>query len=129
MKMQRGFSFFALIFFIAILSAVVSIALKILPPYMDFLTIADATKQTIEQPRVALLRQDVIMGKIDNQLSINNISLSEYEKDAISLRTEGGRLIADIDYSVQAPVFTSEEVEIVVDMHFVRTVEARATDE
>lgn len=125
---QRGFSIFGLMFVLAFLGAIISVGIKVLPPYMDFLTIADATKQTLEQPRMALQRDDKVMSKIANQLSINNISLNSLEDDAIVLRREDGIIYADIDYTVVAPVFQSEEVNVDMNMHFVRTVEARATE-
>lgn len=128
MKTQRGFSIFGLIFLFAILAVIISVAVKVFPPYMDFLTIADATKQTLEQPRMALQSNDTVMKKLANQLSINNIRLSDYEKDAILLSRDNGVMSADIDYTVDAPVFTSEEVNIELNMHFTRTVEARASE-
>lgn len=128
MKNMQGFSFFGLLFLLAILSAVISVAIKIIPSYLDFLTVCDATKQTLAQPRMAMMTQDKIMEKIANQLSINNIRLSELEDDAIVLRREDGELIATIEYSVIKPVFTSEEFVIDLDMHFNRIVEASAAE-
>jgi hypothetical protein len=129
MKKQHGFSIFGLVFMLAILSGVVSILIKVLPPYMDFITIADATQQTLEQPRISLQTQDNIRKKIATNLSINNIQLGAYGEDAIVLRREDGEMLADIDYTVEQPVFEGEEVQMVLHMHFARTVGASVSAE
>jgi len=129
MKRQQGISFFGIIFLIAILSGVISIAIKVLPPYMDFLTICDATAGTLAQPRIAMQTYDQIKKKIDTNLSINNISLSDYDNDALTLRKEDGNVYADIEYTVVEPVFESQDVVIEITMNFSRTVEARASED
>jgi hypothetical protein len=129
MSRQRGFSFFGIIFLIAILSAVVSIAIKVLPPYMDFLTICDATAGTLAQPRISMQTYDQIKKKIDTNLSINNISLGQFGDDALTLRKEDGNVYADIEYTVVKPVFESSDVVIEITMNFSRTVEARASED
>ncbi|MFZ5757504.1 MAG: DUF4845 domain-containing protein [Pseudomonadota bacterium] len=125
MRYQKGMSFFGLAFLLAILGVIVSLAVKIVPPYLDFLTISGATLETIKQPRIALQSDEAILKKIDNQLSINNIKLKELtEEKAITLSREDGTLTADIDYTLQKPVFTSETFEISLNLHFINTLEA-----
>lgn len=128
-KPQRGFSIFGLVFLITILSGVISILIKVLPPYMDFLTICDATAGTLAQPRMAMQTYDQIKKKIDTNLSINNISLSDYGDNALTLRKEDGNLYADVEYTVVKPVFESNDVVIEITMNFARTVEARASED
>lgn len=128
MRRQQGISFFGVIFIIAIIGGIVSIAIKVVPPYLDYLSVSEVTRSVINQPRAALERNDQIMKKIENQLSINNIRLSDYDKDAIKLSRADGVLTADIDYYVEQPVFTSEEVEISINMHFVNSHEASAQE-
>lgn len=128
MNKEYGFSFFGLIFLLAILAMVGSVAIKVFPPYIDFLSISDAVKQTLEQPRMSLQTQEAVMKKIENQLSINNIRLSDYGDDAITLSRDEGTLRADIAYSVEAPVFASEEFAIDLNMQFNRTVTTRASE-
>lgn len=128
MRRQQGISFFGIIFIIAIIGGIVSIAIKVVPPYLDYLSVSEVTRSVINQPRAALERNDQIMKKIDNQLSINNISLSDYGKDAITLSRADGVLTADIDYYVEQPVYTSEEVEVSINMHFVNSHEASAQE-
>lgn len=128
MRRQQGISFFGVIFLVAILGAVVSIAIKVVPPYLDYLSISEVTRTVINQPRAALERNDQLMKKIDNQLSINNIDLGDYDKDAITLSRVDGTLTADIDYYVEAPVFANEQVEISINMHFMNSHEASAQE-
>lgn len=129
MKKQQGFSIFGLIFLIAVIGAVVSVAIKIVPHYLDFVTIADATRQTLEQPRTGLMRQEKIMEMISKQLSINNIRLSELGDNAIRVRREDGNLIADIAYTIIEPVYSNDEFTLELTMNFERSVESRASDE
>lgn len=126
MHKQRGMSFFGVIFLIAIIGSLVSLGIKIIPPYIDFLTVKSATLETITHPRMGLQTNETILKKIDTQLSINNIKLKELEEgvDPITVSREEGLLVAEIDYTVVKPVFTSEEVAISVNLHFVKTLEA-----
>lgn len=121
MRTQKGFSFFGLAFLLALIGGIISVALKIVPPYLDFLTISGATLETVKQPRIGLQTNAIILEKIDRQLSINNLHLRDLEKDAITLSREDGKLTADIDYTLNAPVFTSDDVEIGITMHFTKT--------
>lgn len=129
MKRQHGISFFGIMFMIAVLSGVISIGIKVLPPYMDFITICDATAGTLAQPRIAMQTYDQIKKKIDTNLSINNISLNDYEDGALKLRKEDGNVYADIEYTVVEPVFEGSDVLIEITMNFSRTVEARASED
>lgn len=126
MHKQRGMSFFGVIFLIAIIGSLVSLGIKIIPPYIDFLTVKGATLETITHPRMGLQSNDAILKKINTQLSINNIKLKELQEgvDPITLSREEGLLIAEIDYTVEKPVFTSEEIVISVNLHFAKTLEA-----
>lgn len=124
LKQQQGFSFFGLIFLIAIIGGIVSIAIKIVPAYLDFLSVSEVTRNMINQPRMGLQRNDEVMRRIANQLSINNIRLSELGKDAIKLSRADGKLTADIDYIVEKPVFQSDEMDININMYFATSHEA-----
>lgn len=124
LKQQQGFSFFGLIFLIAIIGGIISIAIKIVPAYLDFLSVSEVTRNMINQPRMGLQRNDEIMRRIANQLSINNIRLSELGKDAIKLSRTDGMLTADIDYIVEKPVFQSDEMDININIHFATSHEA-----
>lgn len=123
MNKQRGMSFFGLIFLIALIGSLVSLAIKIVPPYMDFVTVSGATLEIIKQPRMGLQNTDFILKKIDTQLSINNINLKDLQEDgkAITVTRDAGMLIAEIDYTLTRPVFTSSEVEISINLHFNKT--------
>ncbi len=124
MRKQKGISIFGLAFLLAILGGILSLALKIIPPYIDFLTISSATQDTIRQPRIGLQSDDDILAKIDRQMSINNLHLRDYEKDAIKLTRRDSKLVAEIDYTLSKPVFDSEEYDISLDLHFSKTLEA-----
>lgn len=126
MHKQRGMSFFGVLFLIALIGSLASLGIKIIPPYIDFLTVKGATLETITHPRMGLQSNETILKKIDTQLSINNIKLKELQEgvDPITVSREEGLLIAEIDYTVEKPVFTSEEVMISVNLHFVKTLEA-----
>lgn len=124
MRHQQGISFFGVLFLIAILGGLVSIAVKVLPPWMDFRSVSELTQSTIEQPRIGMQTNDKIMDRIRTQLSINNISLASLGKDAITLSRQDGMLVATIDYLVEQPMFESEEVTITLNMQFNRTHEA-----
>lgn len=128
MRQQQGFSFFGLIFLLAILSGVIMIAIRVVPPYLDFLAVSDATQGVINQPRLALQNNETVMKKIGNQLSINNIRIADLGKDAITLSRNQGKITADIDYYIEKPVFKSDETEISITMHFMKTHEANSQD-
>lgn len=121
MRHQQGISFFGVLFLIAVLGGVLSIIVKVLPPWMDFRTINELTKSTIDEPRIGMQTNDKILDRIDKQLSINNISLKALGKDAITLSREDGMLFVTIDYLVEQPVFQSEDLTITLNMQFNRT--------
>lgn len=118
---QRGFSFFGVILLVAILGGATSIAIKVFPPWMDFMTVSEATHAVISQPRMGLQRNEEILSRIERQLSINNISLKSLGKDAVTLSREDGSLVATIDYVVEAPVFERDSVIININMQFYKT--------
>lgn len=126
---QGGFSFFGVLFFLAILGGIVSIVVKILPPWIDFMAVSEATQSVLAQPRIGLQRQDEVLAKIDKQLSINNIEINSLGDKPITLSRDGGVLTATIDYSVEQPVFSNEEVTININMQFYKTHEVSLKDE
>lgn len=115
---QRGFSFFGILIFLAILGGLVTVMLKVLPPWIDFLTVSEATEGVLNQPRIGLQRNDQVLEKIDRQLAINNISLSALGKDAITLSRQDGSLVATIDYVVESPLLEREDVTINITLQF-----------
>jgi hypothetical protein len=121
MRKQQGFSFFGLAFLLAIIGSIVSLAIKIVPTYLDFLTFSGATLEAIKQPRIGLQSNDVIRKKIDTQMSINNMHLRDYGDDALTITREDGRMTAEIDYTVVKPVFESESFQIALNLHFNKT--------
>lgn len=127
MRKQQGISFFGLAFLLAIIASIVSLGIKIIPPYIDFLTISGATLETIKQPRIGMQSNDIILEKIDRQMSINNLHLRDYEKDAITITKKDSKLIADIDYTLSEPVFKSDEFDISLSLHFRKTQDAPLT--
>lgn len=125
MRKQQGFSFFSLAFLLAAIGVVVSLALKIFPPYMDFLTFSSATLETIKQPRMGMQTNDVIRKKIDTQMSINNLHLRDFEEDALHLARQDGVMVAEIDYTKEQMVFESENFQIALNLHFNKTHEVK----
>lgn len=110
-----------MILLVAILGGIISIAIKVLPPWMDFLTVSEATHAVVSQPRMGLQRNEEILSRIDRQLSINNISLKSLGKDAVTLSREDGSLVATIDYLVEKPVFERDSITITINMQFYKT--------
>lgn len=129
MRKQQGFSFFSLAFILAMIAAAVSIALKIIPPYMDFLTFSGATLETLKQPRMGMQTNDIIRKKIDTQMSINNIHLHDFDADALSLARQDGVMVAEIDYTKEEMVFESENFQIALSLHFNKTHEVKLDSE
>lgn len=129
MRKQQGFSFFSLAFILAMVAAAVSIALKIIPPYMDFLTFSGATLETLKQPRMGMQTNDIIRKKIDTQMSINNIHLHDFDADALSLARQDGVMVAEIDYTKEEMVFESENFQIALSLHFNKTHEVKLDSE
>lgn len=118
MRKQQGFSFFSIAFILAMIAGIISLALKIIPPYMDFLTFSGATLETLKQPRMGLQTNDVIRKKIDTQMSINNLHLNDFGPDALSLARQEGVMVAEIDYTKEQMVFESENFQIALNLHF-----------
>lgn len=115
---QRGMSFFGLIFLIAAIGMVVSLAIKIVPAYLDFYTVNEAIVDTLKQPRIALSRNDEILKKIKTQLSINNIELSMLGKDAVTISRDEGTLVVEVDYVVEEVVSERDDSTLSIVMHF-----------
>ena len=111
-------SFFGLIFIIAAIGMVVSLGIKIIPAYLDFYTVSEAVRQTLQQPRIALSRNDEILKKIKTQLSINNIEMSMLGKDAITISREDGSLAVEIDYVVEEVISEREDSTLSIVMAF-----------
>lgn len=129
MRKQQGFSFFSLAFILAMIAGMVSLALKIIPPYMDFLTFSGATLETLKQPRIGMQTNDVIRKKIDTQMSINNLHLGDFGEDALHLARQDGVMVAEIDYTKEQMVFESENFQIALSLHFNKTHEVKLDSE
>lgn len=121
MRQEKGLSFFGMLFLLAIVAGIVSMGIKIIPTYIDFMTISEATRSMLGQPRVGLMDSDNILKKIENQLSINNIRLRELGKDAIVIKRDDRGIEAVIDYVVEKPVFDGADMKIFLTMRFART--------
>ncbi len=128
MRQQNGMSFFGILFLVAIISGIVSIAIKVIPPWLDFLTVSSAVGSVLDQPRMGLQNTEDILKKVGNQLSINNIRIADLGKNAIVLVREEGRVRAVIDYIVEKPVFAGDDTQITIKMHFVKTHEVSSRD-
>lgn len=128
MRQQSGMSFFGVLFLVAIISGIVSIAIKIIPPWLDFLTVSSAVRSVLDQPRMGLQNTEDILKKVDTQLSINNIRIKDLGKNAVVVVREEGSVQVVIDYTVEKPVFAGDDTKITITMHFAKTHEVSSRD-
>lgn len=115
---QRGFSFFGVVLIIAVIAVFVSVGIKVIPAYLDFFSVTSVVHGIVNEPRVAVMRDSDIIERVRNQLSINNIRLSDLGRDAVTVSRDDGELTIYIDYYIEEPFYTGENSQVSISMHF-----------
>ncbi len=102
-RSQQGLTFISILLIIGIAGVFLTVAFKLGPHYMQFMTIRAIMEEVKEDPESKDLSKVLLLDRIDRRLYINDIR-SITKKDFKFERVSEGRRIS-IEYEVVQPLF------------------------
>jgi len=105
---QRGIGLLALLFFLCLAIFVVTVAAKLGPHYMEFLTIRSVMQELKEDPSLSNMGKNSVLATVGKRLYINNVK-SVATKDFAYRPTKNGYLLG-VDYKEQEHLFGNLDV-------------------
>jgi len=103
-KQQRGIGFIGLIFVFVVVGAVTLLGLKLVPAYLEYMSIkkvlaAMATSEEVKSGTVTEIRKS-----FDRRAGIDNINV--IKPDDLEISKEGGETVVQVSYKQNIPLFT-----------------------
>jgi len=108
MQRQRGIGLLALFFFLCLAVFVVTVAAKLGPHYMEFLTIRSVMQELQEDPALSDVGKSNVLATVGKRLYINNVK-SVATKDFHYKPTKNGYTLS-VDYKEQEHLFGNLDV-------------------
>jgi hypothetical protein len=102
-RSQKGFTLASLSFFLLLLGFVVYTALKLFPVYMEAFTVESSVASLETDKNQEFSGPSAVRQALSKRFQINNISTVSL--DDISVTSEKGMLLVDVDYEVRIPYF------------------------
>ncbi|MCP5206162.1 MAG: DUF4845 domain-containing protein [Hahellaceae bacterium] len=109
-KNQAGGSTIATLFLLIMVALALTLAIKILPKYMDNNSINSVINAMVEDSQVTSYTDDQIFTKIQSRLIINNIR--DFKNESIKIKRDNGLLTIDADYEVRENIFKNVDVVV-----------------
>jgi len=109
-KKQQGFGFIPLIFIIALLFTVISIALKIAPVYLNHSKVTAMLDQLKEEAHGEKKTEFDIKSSLSKRININNID--DVTQGDITVNKQGKAFKVLINYEVVRPIYGNLSVLI-----------------
>lgn len=114
---QRGVSLLWVISGLAVGVFLATFAVKVVPHYVDFLTISSALSSVLEESDAGDRDTSQIVNKLDKQLLVNN--LRDFNvRDAVKVNQEKGMTVVRLDYNVTENFFDNDFSDIRLVLHF-----------
>ncbi len=115
-RYQKGASVFGVVVVLLMISAFVSIGLKVIPAYLDHNVVAGVAETLVDSGRAADMTQTEIRQEIGNSLRVNNIR--DFDIDAVTSTRLENRTEISIVYERRIPLFSNIDVVISFDDKF-----------
>ena len=113
---QRGASTFSLLLNLVMVALAITLAIKLIPRYLDNNSINSVITSLGEDSQLASYDDQQIRKKIQSRLTINNIR--EFDGKKITIKRDNGKLYIDADYEIRDNIFKNIDVVISFENHF-----------
>ena len=97
---QHGWTMWTLLLSLALVAFFALLLMRLVPHYMDNYKLEDALERVAEDPRVASMSRNQIIGKLTNILYIDYGHDIVDLKEALSVEKDQGRVTLSIEYEV-----------------------------
>jgi hypothetical protein len=105
MRRQRGFSMMGALFFLVLAGFFLTIAVKLGPHYMEFMTIRSVMQDVSEDPSLAQAGRKSVLETISDRLYVNNVRNVDPKSFKFQKTTQGYRV--SVDYQAQEHLFAN----------------------
>lgn len=112
---QRGVSLLSWVVIILVVSIMGTMAVAMIPAYMDYNTICGTVDELLSSPTTNMMSTDEIENTLAKRFDINDINV--IHATDLGITKDNGKLSISLDYKVEKPLFYN--VSIV--MHFQHT--------
>lgn len=102
MRDQRGASMAGTLVLLLIGAAILTVALKLIPVYIDSWTISEAIEKVMQDENIGRQGDGEIVNRIQSQLNINGIR--DFDSKNIVIKREKGMLKLTADYEVRTHI-------------------------
>lgn len=109
LKQQRGVTLVGLVVIIAVLGTFGTLAAKILPMYMENMTITSAIEESQKSIDLSKMKRSEIVAKLRKNLSVNNVT--NLPEDALVVQKRGSELYIMLDYERRTSFF--DQIDLV----------------
>lgn len=116
MKNQKGASGLTILVILFLAASILTVAMKIVPMYLDNMTIAKVLEDIGKQSDIAELSDDDIMSAFDKRLTINNVR--NFDSKNIVIKREEGMLTIDVNYENRDNIFKNIDAIVSFKNHF-----------
>ena len=101
-KKQSGASMIGMMVVLLLGVAILTLAFKLLPLYMDNWTISKALEQVAQSENAERLSDREIVSKVQNQLTVNGVR--NFDTKHLVVTRDKGRMHLVADYEVRTPI-------------------------
>lgn len=103
LRQQRGIGLIAVLFWLGLGAFVLTLGVRLGPPYMQFLTVKSAMKAVSEDVELKGKGRAEILSSLGRRLEVNSVSGLPPQAFSVEQKDSGTKLIAD--YEVRVPLF------------------------
>jgi hypothetical protein len=114
---QKGLSFFGWLVLLAVLAFAASAAAKIVPHYMDYMTIKKVIESASTDRTADITNAGDLYAYVAKGMQVNNIRDLDLNK-ALTVTTENNRFLAHLNYEKREPLIQNIDLVVKFDHEF-----------
>jgi hypothetical protein len=111
---NQGFSISDLLIWLAVLSVLVTLSLKFIPPYIEHRTALSIVRDLVIAEEAGKMDISALEGRLNKNLKVNSLSKFQQAK-RIVLDAQGQTITARLEYEVRGQLFANVDYVIVFD--------------
>jgi hypothetical protein len=111
---NQGFSISDLLIWLAVLSVLVTLSLKFIPPYIEHRTALSIVRDLVIAEEAGKMDISALEDRLNKNLKVNNLSKFQQAK-RIVLDAQGQTITARLEYEVRGQLFANVDYVIVFD--------------
>ena len=111
---NQGFSISDLLIWLAVLSVLVTLSLKFIPPYIEHRTALSIVRDLVMAEEAGKMDISALEDRLNKNLKVNSLSKFQQAK-RIVLDAQGQTITAKLEYEVRGQLFANVDYVIVFD--------------